>query len=275
MYRKMMCVQVLAVVMVLSTSCANLRSTGDNRRKSDTSKWVELFNGKDLNGWDGDMRLWSVRDDAIRGETTRENPLSSNTFLIWQGGKVRDFELRLKFRIQNGNSGIQYRSRDLGSWHVGGYQAEVVNLPGTPGTLPGNQDRGNSAGFLYEERGRGELAFVGEFVVVDKQSKRNVVGKAADRDSLIKTGYYKNQDWNDYTIIARGNHLVHMINGYQTMELIDDDPQGAREGILALQLHAGDPMVVEFKDIRIRHFDDSGRKFNDKGLTGWIIPPED
>ena len=264
---------LLALATLTLGSCASLPLTEDGVGKSDTSKWIQLFNGKDLSGWDGNARMWSVREGAIRGETTRENPANGNTFLLWQGGTVRDFELRLEFRIQSGHSGVQYRSKDLGNWRVVGYQAEVVNLPGTPDTLPGNQDKGNSVGFLYDEGGRGEMAFIGDFVVVDGEGKRNVVGKVADRDALIKAGYYENQGWNDYTIIARGNHLVHSINGYQTMEIIDGGPRSAREGVLALQLHAGDPMVVEYKDIRIRHLDDAGRTFNDAGRTGWVIKP--
>lgn len=264
----------LTTIAVSLSSCVNPQLTEDGCGTNDKIEWIRLFNDKDLSGWDGNERLWSVNEGAIHGETTRENPANGNTFLIWQGGKVRDFELRLRFRIQNGNSGVQYRSKDLGDWRVVGYQAEVVNLPGTPDTLPGNQDNGNSVGFLYEEGGRGEMAYVGDFVVVDKEGKRKVVGKVADRNALIKADYYKNQGWNEYTIIAHGNHLVHMINGFQTMEIIDNGPGGAREGILALQLHAGAPMVVEYKDIRIRRFDDIVRKFNDMGVTGWIIAPD-
>ena len=227
--------------------------------------WQSIFNGKDLTGWDGDKRFWSVKDGAIRGETSEGNIPTNNTFCIWRDGKLKDFELKIKFRIQNGNSGIQYRSKDLGEWRVGGYQAEVENSPG-------------KVGFLYDERGRASLVGVGDFVVVDESGNKNVVGKVADKDELIKHGYYKEKDWNEYHIIAQGNHIVQYLNGYQTIELIDKDPKGgAREGIFALQIHVGPPMVVEFKDIRIKQLDtkfgDAVLLFNGKDLNDWEINP--
>src|SRR5262245_4313580 len=131
---------------------------------------VALFNGKDLTGWDGDTRLWSAKDGVLRGETTKENPAKGNTFLIWKGGELGDFELRLSFRIRNGNSGIQYRSKhlpfketDANKWVVSGYQAEVEDTPG-------------KVGFLYHERGRGELCFVGEKVVIGEDGTTTAVG---------------------------------------------------------------------------------------------------
>ncbi|MGB2866033.1 MAG: DUF1080 domain-containing protein [Sedimentisphaerales bacterium] len=239
---------------------------------SDSSQeFVSIFNGKDLTGWDGDPRLWSARDGVIRGQTTIANPARGNTFLIWRGGKLRDFELKIKFRIQNGNSGIQYRSKEADKWVVGGYQAEVENNPG-------------KVGFLYHERGRGWLVNVGDLMVIDEKGEKEVVGNVSDVDEIIKAGYYKDKDWNEYHIIAQGNHLKHYINGYQTMELIDndrltnpDDPKdhkgAAREGILALQIHTGPPMIVEFKDIRIKHLDeqygDAQLVFNGKNLDEW------
>jgi hypothetical protein len=232
--------------------------------------FVPIFNGKDLTGWDGDPRLWSVRNGVIRGETTTEKPAQGNTFLIWRGGKLRDFVLKLKFRIRDGNSGVQYRSQDLGKWSVSGYQVEVSNDRPNPGI---------GAGFLYHERGRGELAYVGEFAVIDSTGKRTVVGKVGDANALKQAGYYRNGDWNEFTITAHGNRLIHWVNGYQTAELIDNDPKGgAREGILALQIHAGPPMLVEFSDIQLKAIagglDSAGRKFNDKGQTGWVVAPD-
>lgn len=235
--------------------------------------WVSIFNGKDLTGWDGDPRLWSVKDGVIRGQTTLSNPAHGNTFLIWRDGKLKDFELKIKFRLQNHNSGIQYRSKEVDKWVVGGYQAEVENTPG-------------KVGFLYHEKGRGWLVNVGDLMVIDKKGKKDVVSNVSDVDELIKAGYYKNKDWNEYHIIARGNHLIHYLNGYKTMELIDNDrltnpndPKdlkgAAREGILALQIHAGPPMLVEFKDIFVKNLDqekygDAQLIFNGRNLDGWI-----
>lgn len=237
---------------------------------ADSDGFVNIFNGKDLTGWDGDPRLWSVVDGVIRGQTTEENPAKGNTFCVWRGGKVKDFVLKIKFRIQNGNSGVQYRSKEMAKWRISGYQAEVCNTP--------------AVGFLYHEAGRASLVRVGDFVEIDEKGERKVVGKVSDVDALKKAEYYKNKDWNEYTIIARGNHLVHYLNGYPTMELIDNDrvtdpndPKdrkgAAREGLLALQIHAGPPMVVEFKDIRVKHLPDHFGNavciFNGENLDGW------
>ncbi|MHC4743764.1 MAG: 3-keto-disaccharide hydrolase, partial [Planctomycetota bacterium] len=168
--------------------------------------FISLFNGKDLTGWDGDPRLWSVKDGAIRGETTEENPARGNTFCIWRGGKVKDFILKVSYRIQNGNSGIQYRSKEVDKWRISGYQAEVTNGLG-------------SAGFLYHERGRGSLVRVGDFGIIDSEGKKSGVGKVSDLGELKKAKYCREKDWNEYTIIARGNHLMHYLNGYPMIEL--------------------------------------------------------
>ena len=199
-----------------------------------------IFNGRDLAEWDGDPRFWSVSAGAIRGETSLERMAMSNTFLIWRGGTLKDFELRLKVRIRNGNSGVQYRSQDLGKHVVSGYQAEIDNAPG-------------KSGFLYHERGRKYLALIGEKVEIDAQQKPKVVGLLVEKKDLIAKGYYKEKDWNDYRILARGNHLEHFLNGVQVVDVLDNDPKGrSLEGILALQIHAGPPMLVEFKDILLK-----------------------
>jgi hypothetical protein len=212
---------------------------------------VSLFNGKDLTGWEGDPKLWSVKDGAIRGESTAANPCKSNTFVIWQGGKVKDFELRLSARIDynstgHGNSGIQYRSKHLvnhkdNKWVVAGYQAEVASEPKT-------------AGFLYDEKGRASLCRVGDKVEVGEDGKPQVVGSLGDINEIAKS--YKMKDWNDYVIICQGNHVRQYVNGVQTVDVIDNDLKGQLlSGILALQIHAGPAMVVEFKDIRLKKYD--------------------
>ncbi len=201
-----------------------------------------IFDGKTLTGWDGDPRFWSAKDGVIRGETALTALPKGNTFLLWRAGVLKDFELKLKFRIQNGNSGVQYRSKDLGKWVVGGYQAEIENKQG-------------KVGFLYHEKGRKFLANVGEKVEVGADGKPKVVGSLGDKKTdFIDKGYYREKAWNDYRIVARGNHLEHWLNGVQTIDLIDNDPAGrALEGILALQIHAGPPMLVEFKDILLKN----------------------
>ncbi len=208
----------------------------------------QLFNGKDLTHWDGDPRLWSVKDGVIRGETTEQNPAKGNTFLIWKGGSVSDFELRLMFRLSNtNNSGIQYRSKHVADgnprnkWVVRGYQGEVRNETELP----------NVSGFIYDEGGkRGRLCMVGEKAVWEN-GKKTVTGKTCTPEEFKKA--FKLDDWNEYRIVAKGNNLQQFINGLQTVDFTDkEEGLALKEGILALQLHAGRPMWVEFKDIRLK-----------------------
>ncbi|MDA0749814.1 MAG: DUF1080 domain-containing protein [Verrucomicrobia bacterium] len=208
---------------------------------ADTDGFVSLFNGKDLEGWDGNPKFWSVRDGAITGQTTAENPTRGNTFIIWRGGTVGDFELRLQYKIINGNSGIQYRSKDLGNWVVGGYQ--------------GDFEAGNTySGILYEEKGRGILAQRGQFTQIlpgEKKPEIEVMGSLGESADIQAN--IKKEDWNDYKIIAHENRFVHMINGRVTAIVVDNDIENrVSSGILALQLHAGPPMTVQFRDIKIR-----------------------
>ena len=208
--------------------------------------FVEIFNGNDLTGWEGNPKLWSVKDGAITGQTTAENPAKGNTFLIWTNGKLADFELRCSFKLVPGdskgfaNSGIQYRSKvaNPANWVVHGYQADMEAGP-------------TYTGILYEEGGRGIVAQRGEKVVIGQDGKKQVtgsVGDAAAIEASIKKG-----DWNDYVIIAQGNHLQQFINGKQTIDVVDEEEaKRAMSGILALQLHAGPPMMAQFKNIRLK-----------------------
>ncbi|MEI6782324.1 MAG: DUF1080 domain-containing protein [Verrucomicrobiota bacterium] len=208
--------------------------------------FVKIFNGKDLTGWGGNPKFWSVKDGAISGQTTADNPAKGNTFMIWTNGTVGDFEFRCSFRLTPGdsqgfaNSGIQYRSKvvDPANWVVHGYQADMEAGP-------------TYTGILYEEGGRGIMVGRGEKVVWSQDGKKQVagsVGKADEIQAAIKKG-----DWNDYVIIAKGNHLQQFINGNQTVDLVDEEAaKRAMSGVLALQLHAGPPMMAQFKNIRIK-----------------------
>src|SRR5688500_132857 len=168
---------------------------------------ADLFNGKDLTGWNGNPAFWSVKDGAITGETTKDNPTKGNTFLIYTNGNVDDFELRLSYKIVGGNSGIQYRSKviDPKNWVVSGYQADI-------------EDGKTYSGILYEEAARGILAKRGEKVVIkdaDGKHKAEVVGSLGKSEEIQKK--INEKDWNEYRIVARGNHLQHFINGTQTV----------------------------------------------------------
>jgi hypothetical protein len=216
---------------------------------------TSIFNGKDLSGWDGDSRLWSVKDGAIHGETTDAVKANGNTFLIWKEGRLKDFELRLSFRCSvSNNSGIQYRSKHItdgkvrNEWVVKGYQHEIRN----ENTLP------NVSGFIYDEGGltggRGRTCLVGEkaeWISDGKKGSKKVTDTLITADEYSKL--FKVDEWNDVIIIANGRHIQHYMNGRLVLDFQDAEKNALLEGILALQLHAGKPMWTEFKNLRVKH----------------------
>lgn len=204
---------------------------------ADEQGFVSIFDGT-LDGWEGKSEFWSVADNAIVGQTTPENPTKGNTFIFWRQGELDDFELRLSYRITGGNSGIQYRSRDFGDFVAGGYQADI--------------DSGTTySGINYEERGRGILVTRGKRMEIGPDGMKTegeAIGESDALQAKINQG-----EWNDYRIVAEGPRLRHYINGQLMSEVIDHEVEKrAEKGILALQLHAGPPMKVEFKNIRLK-----------------------
>ena len=209
-----------------------------------------IFDGKTLKGWNGDPKFWSVQDGAITGKTTKENPTKGNTFIIWEG-KTGNFDLRLDYKIIGGNSGIQYRSFKADGpdeWRIGGYQADF--------------EAGDTfSGICYGERFRGILSLRGKKTILtvgdDGKLKKEVEDFAKDAD-IAKA--IKKEDWNSYRIVARNFNLTHYINGVKTTQVIDRDRKTRRaDGLLALQLHAGPPMNVQFKNIRIKELQKRNR----------------
>ncbi len=208
----------------------------------DNTGFTPIFDGKTLNNWDGEPGFWRVEDGAIVGETTPDRKLKLNTFLIWRGGKTADFEFKAEFRItESGNSGVQYRSvalTDVGKWVLKGYQADI-------------DGRNNFTGMLYEERGRGFVAPRGQFSRMTEGSVPKLVGSPGDSEAL--KSFIKSGDWNQIHIIARGISITHVINGHVMSMCLDEDPKGrAMEGLLGLQLHVGQPMKVEFRNVLLR-----------------------
>ena len=209
----------------------------------DNAGFEALFDGRTLKDWDGEPGFWRVENGTIVGETTAERPLKQNTFLVWRGGSLRDFELKLEFRLTaSANSGVQYRSvilPEVSKWAMRGYQADMDGA-------------NNYTGMVYEERGRGFLAPRGAFnrLAQNKTSKQvAVLGDAEALKGFVKTG----ADWNQLHIIAKGFTLVHVINGHVMAMFMDEEPQGrASEGLLGLQLHVGQPMKNEFRNIYIK-----------------------
>jgi hypothetical protein len=209
--------------------------------------FVTIFDGKTLDGWDGDPKFWSVEDGAITGQTTKENPTHGNTFIVWEKGKLGDFELVLEYKIEGGNSGIQYRSfrkSETDPWRIGGYQADFEAGDTYSGICYGEAFRG-----MLSKRGEKttlSLDDAGKLVrTVEKFGDSNEIGKA------VKKG-----EWNEYRILAKGYEFTHYINGVKTTVLIDNDEKSRRaDGLLALQLHAGPPMKVQFRNIRLKQAD--------------------
>lgn len=207
---------------------------------ADKDGWEQIFDGKTLKGWDGNPKFWTVEDGAITGTTTKENPTKGNTFIIWRGGEPGDFELKLEYKITGHNSGIQYRSFEVPKqkWVIGGYQADF-DAPR------------QWAGTNYGEKFRGILAKRGEKTVIGANHKPKVVGKVGDANKLRE--HIKENDWNEYHIVAKGFNFKQSINGVLMSDVTDEDKEKRREsGLIAIQLHAGPPMKVQVKNIRLK-----------------------
>ena len=199
-----------------------------------------IFDGKSMNGWDGDPKFWRVEDGTLVGQTTVDKQPAQNTFLIWRGGKPADFELKVEFRLTGFNSGIQYRSAELPDikWAMKGYQAD----------MDGEEQY---TGQIYEERGRGFLALRGQYTYIGGEGKPGIVGSVGDNIEL--KNLIKSEGWNDLDIVARGNSLTQLINGRVMSMLVDDDRAGRKmEGLIGIQVHKGPPMKIEVRNIRIK-----------------------
>jgi lysophospholipase L1-like esterase len=217
----------------------------------DHDGFVSIFDGATLKGWDGDPAFWKAENGALVGQSTRENPVKENTFLIWRGGRPRDFELKAEFRISSTNSGIQFRSTHLpantgtgnnrvqGNWVLKGYQADI--------------DFNNQwTGQIYEERGRGFLAMRGQAVYVPEAGTPKTIGNLQQTPDELKA-LIKTNDWNQVHLIVRGNILIQILNGAVTSLVVDDDVKNrAMEGLIGFQIHVGDPMKAEYRDIWLK-----------------------
>ncbi len=209
--------------------------------RPDKDGFVRVFDGKSLRGWTGDSKYWSVKDGAITGVT--DGSLKMNRFITWNHSTIRNFDLHVKVKVTaGGNSGIQYRGTsrpDLGLDVVTGYQCDIV------------ADNPNYNGMLYEEKGRRILSHTGEKVIVDTDGQPWVVGEMPVKE-------FAAGEWHDYRVLVQGNHHQHWIDGHLTADLIDLDEKGrALEGVLAMQVHVGPAMTIQYKDFRIKHLPDN------------------
>lgn len=199
-----------------------------------------IFNGQDLSGWDGSPKYWSVQDGCLTGVT--DGTLKYNRFIIWQGGTLKNFELRVQVNVTpGGNSGLNYRSKhrpDLGDGVVTGYQCDVV------------ANRPEYNGMLYEERGRRILAHTGEKVIIDTEGQPWVVDRMPVKE-------FPPGQWHEYRVAVRGNHHQHWIDGHPTVDVIDLDAKNrAFEGILGVQVHVGPAMRIQYRDFFVKHLPD-------------------
>lgn len=201
-----------------------------------------MFNGRDLAGWEGKAGWWWVEDGAITSQSTPEKPCEQAHYLMWRGGKPGDFELRLEYRLVGGNSGIQFRSRELADWDTSGYQADI-------------EDGDQWTGCLFEHT-RGGVSMRGERSVIAADGTKEVTALGDPKALLAKV---RKQDWNRYHIVARGNEITLSINDVVMCQAVDNQTGlAAREGVIALQMHPGPPMKIQFRNLRIREFDMPG-----------------
>lgn len=228
---------ISSLLLVLTLCLGNTIAADDG--------FTSIFDGKTLNGWEGNPKLWSVQDGNITGTTTDEDPIKYNQFLIWNQGEVDDFELQLEYKIKKGNSGIQYRSFRLPKdYSIGGYQADFE-----AGTT--------YSGINYGEQFRGILAKRGERTEIGEDGKPKVLETFADTKELQKS--IKQGEWNKYHIIVKGNHMIHKINGVVMSDVTDNDMDKRRfSGLLAFQVHAGPAMKVQFRNILLKRLPLSG-----------------
>ncbi len=211
----------------------------------DSTGFVPIFDGKTLSGWDGDMTFWRAENGEIVGETTPEKVVKENNFLIWRGGRVKDFELKVDFRINGTNSGIQYRSVEMpevGKWVLKGYQADI-------------DFSGGFVGNLHEERGRrpGHVVLARRGLVTRISDGPKYKRLATIADGTLLRGVINVGNWNQYHIIARGPVMMQILNGQLVSVTIDEDAKNfTPEGVLGFQMHTGPPFKIQYRNVLYR-----------------------
>jgi len=257
--------QLHALVLFTFVADGAIAAAGDD------DGFKSLFDGKTLEGWKAaDMSYWSVEDGAITGKITKEHPLNRNLYLVWQGGELADFELKMMYRMSGSpgiNGGFQFRSRLLPNNDIAGYQMD-------------NNLNTDWLCRLYEEHGRDTLAMRGQKAVISPDgriSRSRIPGAEGPAK-------FKLEEWHEYHLICQGSHLTLKVNGELVAEALDDDAKRqAFSGILGLQLHSGPPTTVQFKDIRLKVLKPAATRsaaaakpafpvLVDKTLVAWVSP---
>ncbi len=231
----------LGVVAVFSAHFSLAQQVMPTAAPHDETGFESIFDGKTLTDWEGDPKYWRVENGTLVGEVTPETLLKQNSFIIWRGGTTRDFELKVEYRISSkGNSGVNYRSEEIAGqpYAMRGYQADIDGAQ-------------RYTGQNYEEKGRTFLALRGDISRVDTDGKARIIGSVGDKTALAAT--VKNEEWNEYHLIARGNVLTHLLNGHVMSVVIDDDPAHRKfDGLLGVQVHVGPPMKIEYRHFRLK-----------------------
>jgi hypothetical protein len=248
---------ILLITIMLLGRLSDTSSGGEAPAATPPEGFRAIFSGRDLTGWGGSPKYWSVEDGFLTGKA--DGMLKFNRFLTWRGVSVKNFELQVKVKVSpNGNSGLQYRGTerpDLGESVVTGYQCDVV------------ANRPDYNGMHYEERGRRILAHTSEKVVIDPQGQPWVVGQ-------FRLKAFRPGEWHDYRVLVEGNHYRyrHWIDGHPTVDVIDLDEKGRKlEGVLAVQVHVGPPMIIQYTDFFLKALPDDLPLINPGQAT---IPPD-
>ena len=212
---------------------------------NDHEGYVPLFDGVSLKGWDGNPKFWRVEDGAIVGESTPTNP-SGNSYIVYRNLAARDFTLKFEIKVEgDGGSGIQYRSKTGLPW--------LANIPAnvTANVGPVNLDwmmTGPQADFWPSKVYTGQfysentpmriLAWRGQVVEGFGAASKKLMGTIGDRDAL--GALVRMNDWNQYTVIARGGTFLHIVNGQLMSAMVDDDPSSSnnQSGLFGIEIEA-------------------------------------
>jgi len=216
-----------------------LLAIGGTAFAADEDGFVPMFNGKDLTNWEGIPGAWTVENGTITGESTAKKPCKKTHYLYYTAAEPGDFILRCEIKLLGGNSGIQFRSQKRPNFDTDGYQADF--------------DATNQwTGCLYQHK-RGAVVLRGKKATIAKDGERTETEFAPAADLAKKI---KDSDWNKYEIIAIGSKITLKLNNQLMCEVDDNDAKFAcKQGVIAVQMHQGPPMKVQFRSLQIKILD--------------------
>ncbi len=203
--------------------------------------YTSLFNGKDLTGWEGPPDAWWVEAGALTWENTAEDPLDSWPNLIWRGGEPGDFDLFVDFRVSDkANTGVNFRGEERDNWVIKSYQADIT----------GN---GNLTGTIWMNNPHRPRVKRGQHATFDETGEHSVE-EFGDPEELLKKAF-RPGEWNTIRVVCEGPEMTYYLNGVLISKLTDKSPKATNEGKIALQMHQGPPMKVQFKNIYLKEME--------------------